>query len=56
MSHTETKEHANQERCTTTDIDYIASLATIPGVARDSIRNRGTREINCGIKKKIIIC
>jgi hypothetical protein len=27
-------------------------LAEIPGVARDSIRNEGTREINYGIIKK----
>jgi hypothetical protein len=30
-------------------------LANIPGVARDSIRNEGTREINYGIKK-ITVC
>jgi hypothetical protein len=29
-------------------------LAKIPGVARDSIRNEGTREINHGIKKIIV--
>jgi hypothetical protein len=31
-------------------------LAKIPGVARDSIRNEGTQEINYGITKIIIIC
>jgi hypothetical protein len=30
--------------------DFIKTLAKIPGVSRDSIRNEGTREINYGIK------